>query len=175
MKLRNQEIIFSGMFIALSVVLTRFASLRIPIGGVEGIRIGFGMLPTVLAGILFGPWIGGIVGALADLIGFSLSPMGPYFPHFTLTSALHGFIPGIFGYWFSWGNLEKRAIVGIFATQVLVSGLLTPYFLHTIFGMPWQVLLVPRLFTIPLHIAVYSLLALSLIRFSLRTLIPKKS
>lgn len=175
MKLRNQEIIFSGMFIALSVVLTRFASLRIPIGGVEGIRIGFGTLPSVLAGILFGPWIGGIVGALADIIGFSLSPLGPYFPHFTLTSALHGFIPGILGYWFCWGNLEKRAIAAIFVNQVFVSGLLTPYFLHTIFGMPWQVLSLPRLFTIPLHIAVYSLLVVNLLRFPLRAVIAKKS
>lgn len=164
MKARTREMVFSGMLIALSVVLTRFASIRIPIGGIEGIRIGFGTLPIVVGGILFGPWVGGLVGALADIIGFSLSPMGPYLPHFTLTAALHGIIPGLFAFTLSFGSKEKRMIWGIVLAQVLVSGMLTPYFLHTIFGMPWRILLLPRLVTVPLHSAVYSLLALSLVR-----------
>ncbi|MEN3186087.1 MAG: folate family ECF transporter S component [Atribacterota bacterium] len=164
MKNRSQEIVWSGMFIALSVVLTRFASIRIPIGGIEGIRIGFGTLPIMVSGILLGPWIGGVVGALADVIGFAISPMGPYMPHFTLTSALYGLLPGFFLQIFPSPKREKRVVWGITITQGLVGGLLTPYFLHTIFGIPWQVLFLPRLFTVPMHIVVYSLLVLSILR-----------
>jgi ECF transporter S component (folate family) len=164
MKIRIREIVFSGIFIALSVVLTRFASLRIPIGGIEGIRIGFGTLPIVLSGILFGPGVGGLVGALADVIGFALSPMGPYLPHFTLTAALHGVIPGLFVSTFRFLSREKRMVAGIVTAQIAVSGVLVPYFLHTIFGMPWKVLMVPRLFTVPIQIAVYTLLVLTLNR-----------
>jgi len=105
-----------------------------------------------------------MVGALSDVIGFALSPMGPYLPHFTLTSALHGLIPGIFASLLTTSSREKRIIWGIIGTQVGVSGLLTPYFLHTIFGMPWKILLLPRLFTVPIHIAVYTLLILTLAR-----------
>ncbi|MGC8779220.1 MAG: folate family ECF transporter S component, partial [Candidatus Caldatribacteriaceae bacterium] len=118
----------------------------------------------VISGVLFGPWVGGIVGALSDVVGFALSPLGPYLPHFTLTSALYGFIPGIFTSVLTTSSREKRIIWGIISTQVGVSGLLTPYFLHTIFGMPWKILLLPRLFTVPIHIVVYTLLILTLMR-----------
>ncbi|NSW76464.1 MAG: folate family ECF transporter S component [Candidatus Atribacteria bacterium] len=167
MKNRSHEIVWSGMFIALSVVLTRFASIRIPIGGVESIRIGFGTLPIMVSGILLGPWVGGTVGALADIIGFAISPMGPYFPHFTLTSALYGLLPGLFLQLFPSPTREKRVVWGIIITQVFVGGLLTPYFLHAIFHIPWQLLLFPRLFTVPIHIVIYSLLSLSTLRVPL--------
>jgi ECF transporter S component (folate family) len=90
--------------------------------------------------------------------------MGPYLPHFTLTAALHGVIPGLFVSTFRFLSREKRMVAGIVTAQIAVSGVLTPYFLHTIFGMPWKVLMVPRLFTVPIQIAVYTLLVLTLNR-----------
>ena len=84
-----------SLLVALSIILARFLSLRISIGGVEGIRIGFSDFPLILTGILFGPWWGALAGITADIIGYLLSPMGPYMPHFTLTSGLKGFLPGI--------------------------------------------------------------------------------
>ncbi|MDI7250904.1 MAG: ECF transporter S component, partial [Bacillota bacterium] len=56
---------WGAMLIALSVVLTRVASIRIPVGGVEAIRIGFGALPILMAGVWGGPVFGFIVGAVA--------------------------------------------------------------------------------------------------------------
>ena len=92
MKVTSKELVLIGLFIAIGVILTRFASLRIPLGGIEGIRIGVGPLSILLAGIPFGPFYGSFTGAMVDIIGYILSPIGPYMPHFTLTSALYGLI-----------------------------------------------------------------------------------
>ncbi|MBU4228094.1 folate family ECF transporter S component, partial [bacterium] len=90
MKISSHKIATMGLLIALSIILTRIASLRIAIGGVEGIRIGLGGLPIILGGVLFGPLSGGLIGAISDVIGYFINPMGAYMPHFTLTSALTG-------------------------------------------------------------------------------------
>src|SRR6056297_4285588 len=91
----TKKIAYLSFLTALTIILTRILSIRIPIAGVEGVRIGFGALPIIFAGVAFGPVAGGIVGALGDLMGYFINPMGAYMPHFTLTSFLTGFIPGV--------------------------------------------------------------------------------
>jgi len=158
MKTTTKEIVLIGIFIAIGVVLTRFASLRIPLGGIEGIRIGFGPLSIILAGILFGPLYGSFIGALVDIIGYILSPIGPYMPHFTLSSALYGFIPGIMSSRLvsQYHNVKffpKLHIWGIITiTQILVGLILTPIFLHFIFDIPWKLLVIPRIISTPIQI-----------------------
>jgi ECF transporter S component (folate family) len=49
----------------------------------------------MLSGIILGPVIGFCSGAAADIINFMVKPGGPFFPGFTLVSALSGFIPGL--------------------------------------------------------------------------------
>ena len=70
MKNRARRVAFAGMFIALNIVLTRFFSYTVVIGGVQNIRLGFGEIPVILSGIMLGPVYGAITGALADLIGY---------------------------------------------------------------------------------------------------------
>lgn len=85
----------AGLLAGLSIVLTRAFSFMVPLAGLPALRIGFGGLPVIIAGILFGPLVGGAVGLVADLIGFMINPMGgAYFPGFTVSAALSGFIPG---------------------------------------------------------------------------------
>lgn len=157
MKSKTRDWVFQGFLIALGVVLTRFASIRINIGGVEGIRIGLGTLPILIAGFGFGPFAGTLVGALTDIIGYLLSPMGgPYFPQFTLTTALRGTIAGLFTLspWPS--SLKTKIFLAVFISEIGLGLFLTPYFLHTIFEIPWKILLLPRLVAIPIQIAIYS-------------------
>ncbi|MGQ9622327.1 MAG: folate family ECF transporter S component [Candidatus Caldatribacteriaceae bacterium] len=160
---KSQKIALAGMLIAMSVVLTRFASIRLTVGSVEGVRIGFGTFPIILGGLIFGPLWGGIVGALADVIGFSLSPVGPYFPHFTLTSALYGVIPGILAL-LPFQKRTAQLLWSVLLPQVGIGCLLTPYFLHTLFDMPWKILLIPRLVSTPLNIVFYAFLLFGLSR-----------
>jgi len=146
-----------GLLIALSIILTRVASLRIAIGGVEGIRIGFGGLPIILGGLLFGPLSGGLVGAISDLLGYFINPIGAYMPHFTLTSALTGIIPALI-LKLSQKDEPNVLELGIAITvgQTITSLILVPYFLHILFGLPWKILMPPRIIGVPIQIFIYT-------------------
>ena len=157
MKISSHQITTMGLLIALSIILTRIASLRIAIGGVEGIRIGFGGLPIILGGLLFGPLSGGLVGAISDLLGYFINPMGVFMPHFTLTSALTGIIPALV---LKLSQKDEPNVlqlgIAIATGQIITSIILVPYFLHILFGLPWKVLILPRIISEPIQIFIYT-------------------
>ena len=157
MKISSHKITTMGFLIALSIILTRVASLRLAIGGVEGIRIGLGRLPIILGGIIFGPLAGGLIGAFSDLLGYFINPIGAYMPHFTLTSALTGIIPAIILILMRKGepNIFNLGIA-ITAGQVITSIILIPYFLNILFGLPWKVLMLPRIISEPIQVFIYT-------------------
>jgi ECF transporter S component (folate family) len=156
MNISSRTITITGFLIALSILLTRVASIRLAIGGVEGIRIGFGGLPIILGGILFGPLYGGIIGAFSDILGYIINPIGAYMPHFTLTSALTGIIPSLIL------KINQKNEINVFKLgiavtvgQVITSLILVPYFIHTIFGIPWVALMPARIIATPINIVIY--------------------
>lgn len=112
-KIGAKEIALSGVFIAISIILTRVFAIMIPLAGLPALRIGFGAIPIQISGILMGPVIGGIVGVIADLLGFIMNPGGGvFFPGFTLTAALNGIIPGLLFNYFrkNKGNINYNII-----------------------------------------------------------------
>ncbi|MGQ9631446.1 MAG: folate family ECF transporter S component [bacterium] len=141
MKITPKQIVTLALFAALSIVLTRLLSIRISIGGIEGIRLGIGDLPIILAGVAFGPVAGGLVGAISDAIGYFINPQGPYVPHFTVIYALMGIIPGLFA---KFGPKKKGQplpllwplVVGILVEQLIVEVTLIPLTLYTVFKLP---------------------------------------
>jgi ECF transporter S component (folate family) len=163
-----QILVYCGIFIAFSVVLTRFASIRFAVAGVENVRVGLGTFPILLAGIMFGPLFGALVGILADLAGFFISPMGAYMPHFTLVSAMYGLIPGLMMHLplFASKNpltlFRVRYIAGVVFSQLITQWILLPWFLSLTFQIPWQVSLIPRFITAPIQIVIFLLLGLAL-------------
>lgn len=155
-----RPLVLTALMSALSVILTRFASLRVTIGAVEGIRLGIGALPSILAGVVLGPLHGALSGGIADVVGFMLSPIGGYMPHFTLTAALTGAIPGAV---YRVLQPSRRApaslvylVIGIACGTILVSWGLTPYFLHTLFGLDTKVILLPRIVAGVIELPVYA-------------------
>jgi riboflavin transporter len=166
MKINIRILAICGLLIAFSVILSRFASFRLSFAGIENIRFGLGTLPIMLAGILFGPLIGGLVGIVSDIIGFMASPMGAYMPHFTFVSMLYGFIPALFCFPFRFVSFQTRFIyrlrvyVGVFLGQVIPQLLFLPYFQYILFKVPFTVSFYPRLITVPIQFLV-SLLVLS--------------
>ena len=156
---KTKRVAIDGMLIALSIILTRFFSIRLTIFGVEGVRIGIGMLPLILAGFMFEPIDALFVGAISDIVGYSISPMGPYIPYFTLTAALKGWIPSavhkyIFRKSFKFWHIFVSNAVGV----SIVSMVLIPYLLHTIFHMPYSFLLIPRAVAFPFYLFLYPFL-----------------
>ena len=164
--LSTKKIVYMSFLIALSIVFTRLLSIRIPLYGVEGIRIGFGGLPMIFAGITMGPLAGGIVGALSDLIGYWINPMGGYMPHFTVTAFMTGFLPGlVYIYFFKSRKSFWTLAAAVAAGQIPTSMTLVPFMIHFLFGAPLMPLLVPRLIGEPINIFIYAYLLKLLLEY----------
>jgi len=94
--LKTSVIVKAALLATVSIVLTRFLSLMLMLGGLPALRVGFGSIPLIISGMMFGPLVGGLTGVVADLTGFLINPMdGTFFPGFTLTAALYGVISGV--------------------------------------------------------------------------------
>ena len=91
-------------------------------------------LYTILSicGMLYGPLVGGAVGAVADTLGFIVSPNGSFFPGFTLSAFIMGFIYGIFLYKKP-VNAKRILLVEAFV-MILCNLILTPFWLNMLYG-----------------------------------------
>lgn len=151
----------AGFLVAISIVMTRFAYIMVPLAGVSALRISFGDLPLMLSGMMFGPLVGGLTGMAADIIGFLINPQGPYHPGFTLSSILWGVIPGLVFYRLrNEKNFEKvysykNILAAVLLVTVIVSLGLNTYWLSTLYGRGFIILLPTRVLaaviSIPLH------------------------
>jgi len=88
-----KNVVLIGLLIALQVVV---GLLYIPV--TAEVRIKFDFIVSSLIGMIFGPLVGMVSGAISDVLSFVIHPTGPFFIGYTLTSALAGFIYGIFFY-----------------------------------------------------------------------------
>ena len=87
----TKTLAYCALLAALSVVLAR---LIIPMPNVTT-RFSIEAVPIFLAGMLFGPMAGGLVGFSADLVGCLFSGYG-YNPLFCLPPILYGVFAGLF-------------------------------------------------------------------------------
>ena len=138
----------SSILVALGVVLSFF---RIPISAVTEITLTG--LPIAAGEYLFGPWVGMLIGALIDVCGFFIAPKGPFFPGFTISTALIGMIYGLFLYREWWDKnirqqgllyagtkgLALRIIVAHLLKTVFISLLLNCFWLSVFYGMTFKV------------------------------------
>jgi hypothetical protein len=88
---------------------------------------------------------GGLVGAIGDLIGYFINPIGAYMPHFTLTAALRGIIPGVIILLARRGRREVGIFplfVAVCSTLVITDIFMVPYFIESLFGLS-RVITVP--------------------------------
>lgn len=91
-----KKLVVCAMLVALGVVLSGLLSIPITLEGSPSAKIGFGPLPIILAGILFGPLYGAMVAAVWDILTALIFPVGAYLPWFTLSAMLFGLLPGLF-------------------------------------------------------------------------------
>lgn len=133
----------SAMLVAVGVVLS---FLRIPLSTITEVTLTG--LPIAVGGYLFGPAIGFAVGALIDVCGFLIKPMGPFFPGFTLSTGLIGLIYGLFLYrkWWDKSDSNKNLLVRIalahLVKTILISLLLNCFWLSVFYGMPFKAVFV---------------------------------
>lgn len=89
------SITVSAVFLSLALVLKTLTSFYLPILGAAGLKVSFSGIFTAFPALLFGPFYGGAVCALDDLLGYLIKPSGAYIPLLTLTAFASGFLIGI--------------------------------------------------------------------------------
>lgn len=136
----SKNIVFSGLLVAASIILTRFLGF-LAFGG--AVRLSFGGLPIALAGALMGPFWGGLVGMVADILGVTLFPQGAFFPGFTITAALSGVIPGLVLY----GRKPSMKLIALSTglNALICSLLLNTFWLTILLDKGFLVLLPTRI------------------------------
>ena len=113
-RMATRTLAFCALLAALSVVLAR---LIVPMPNAFT-RFSIEAVPIFLAGLLFGPVAGGMVGFTADLVGCLFSGYG-YNPLFCVPPSLYGVIAGVFRYFVAGKQRLFWLIVSfVFATLV---------------------------------------------------------
>ena len=120
---------------ALSIVCGKL--LQLPVGDV--MRFSFENLPVLLAGLLFGPAAGLLVGAVADLlgcllVGYAINPL------VTLGAATVGLVSGLCGRLTARTPLWCRVTVSVFTAHLLGSVTIKTVGLLQYYPMPFWVL-----------------------------------
>lgn len=114
------QMVFMGVLIAMDIVLTRFLSISTPVT-----RVGFAFVARVIAAIVLGPVPAAAAAGIADFLGAVAFPTsGAYFPGFTLTAILFGWIYGVF--------LHRKVTLARVVGAVAVSQLLCSLGLNTL-------------------------------------------
>ncbi len=150
----------AAILVALEIVLNRFCSIK-----TFGWNIGFSFVPVCAAAVMYGPWMGAVVGGLGDLLGAILFPIGPYFPGFTLCAALMGFTYGVFLYrgeksLFSGKiGLWKHVFPSVLINGIVIGLVINTYWVSLLYGsktyIGWFIYRLPEYaLTIPVRLVV---------------------
>ena len=158
---RIRKVSLAGLFIAISIILSRFFAGDMIIGGLSVLRISFGPVPIYLSGMLLGPVYGAIAGVLADSLGYLVKPLGPYFPGFAINGALTGLIPALLTNYYRQNESWWRLFLIIALVETITSILLTPLWLSMITGKAFIAFLpsnlISRVFLAPIYVTLIKL------------------
>lgn len=170
-KISLNTMVRAGFLVAISIVMTRFAYVMIPLAGVGALRISFGEVPLMMSGVMFGPMVGALTGIAADIIGFLINPQGPYYPGFTISSALWGVIPGLFVIYFKSRKKDmniysfKNMLIPSIVTTIIVSVLLNTLWISQLYGKGFFILLPTRLVASLISMPIYAFIISYLMKF----------
>ncbi|MEE0912980.1 MAG: folate family ECF transporter S component [Ruminococcus sp.] len=165
-----------AMLLALRVVLGFFANATLPFFG-NSVKVSGAFLPIAVAGQMFGPIPGALVGALGDIISFIMQPAtGGYFPGFTISGLLTGFIYGMAFY--KQKVTIKRTITAWLINMVAVETFLAAFWLYLLYGAgqgtPYTVYLTTRFISVGVKCVPEILLIFAVGTLTSKIKIPKK-
>ncbi len=175
-KLTTREIVIMGVLIAMKVILTRF--LGIDIGTL--MRVNFSFIATAIMAVTFGPLWTAIGCGISDVLGFFLFSSGSFFPGFTFSAMVAGWIYGTLLYQkhFSWWRI---ILIQILSLTIITFGL-NSLWVSMLYGNSFFVVLSGRIAvnvaTLPVDIILLGLTGkylLPQLRFVLKTNAPLSS
>ena len=128
-----------AMLTAVSVIINQFTIFINQI-----MRLGFTFLPIALSGMLYGPLITGSLGAVCDILKyFTRNDGGAFFPGFTISSFVAGFLSGIFLY--KKPVTLRRVIATRLCVMVVDSWILNSLWLSMLYGNAFIALVSARM------------------------------
>ena len=98
----------------------------------QTMEISFSFLGVALAGMFYGPVVGGIVGGIADILEYIVRPSGAFFIGFTISKIFTGVIFGLFLY--KQNPTLKRVALALLVENVMITLILTPIWLNIMYG-----------------------------------------
>ena len=125
----------AAMMTALSVVIGIFCKTFLNFG-MGLFRVTFENLPIILSGLIFGPIIGGIVGAASDFISYLFSAQA-YPPNLivTLGATLVGVVTGIMSHFVVRKKGVAQIILSAGAAHIVGSMIVKPIGLYQFYGI----------------------------------------
>lgn len=144
---KTKKLILAAMLLSILLVLSRFLSIK-----TSFLVISFSFIPIMLCGIYLGPKYSLTVAALGDLIGALIFPFGAYFPGFTITAGLMGFIYGIFLYKDPNKEIKDKTFIFklILSSLIVLIGvkvIIESAFLNIIYGKAYIAVILTRVTT----------------------------
>lgn len=116
-KWTTRRLTLAAMLTALQVILGKLS-----IGDPAVLKVGLGFIATTLVGYFLGPWMGGVVMIVNDLISNTILNTGSmFFPGFTFSAFVSGVIAGMF--WYNQKVTWQRAFAYEFI-QILVTNVI---------------------------------------------------
>ena len=141
--------VIAALLAALSIVLGKYLAINLS----ESVRLSFENLPLIMAGLFFGPMIGGVVGAVADLVGcvlvgYAINPI------ITAGAVLIGLTSGLVGMVAfphkegRWGT--PRVFLPVYAAHIVGSMVVKTVGMMVYYGTPAEIFYV----RVPLYLAI---------------------
>lgn len=158
-----KKITISSMLVVLYVIINRFIAINISAFGTPAfIRITVSTIVLIIASIIMGPVYGLCVGIVSDIVSAVVFPIGAFFPGYTLTYAMAGFIPGIIFYLSKKFNISDKIffILNVTIESILHFGAIIYLLIHHSIPVTSQ-----KVFTLktPLLVIIILLLLISFI------------
>lgn len=142
----------TAMLLAIAVVLG-FYTLQVT----DFIKIGFAFIADEMTGMMFGPVIGGLMGAAADIVKYLVRPTGAFFPGFTISGALSGVIYGVILY--KKPLSIKRIALANGLVMIFVNICLNTYWLTLLYGQAFMAILparvIKQIVLFPIYVALF--------------------
>ena len=142
-------LVIAALLSALSIILGKYLAINLS----ETVRLSFENLPVIMAGLFFGPVIGGTVGVVSDIVGcfmvgYALNPV------ITAGAALIGAVSGAIGAYAFGGRPgwrgTWRVFIPVFASHVIGSMCVKTLGMMLYYGTPAAILFV----RVPLYIVI---------------------
>ena len=162
--------VFAALICALSIVVGAFF---LSVG--PNLRVKFTFFFTAVGCAVYGPFLGLLVGAVSDILGYVLFPSGAFFPGYTLSAMAGGLIYALFLY------RKKITVLRLFLAKFFVNYLVNVglgcLWSHIIYGKGYlyyaSTSLVKNTLLLPLEVILLSVLFAVLIpAFSRMGLLP---